>query len=108
MELKYKLWFEEKGEAVLTELKYRILKEIKEKGSIKEASQSIGISYKKALEHIKVMERRLGYKIVRRERGKGARLTKEAECLIKKYEELKEAFEKLVSSFDEEQGICSG
>jgi len=107
MELKYKLWFEEKGEVVLTELKYRILKEIKEKGSIKEASQSIGISYKKALEHIKVMERRLGYKIVRRERGKGARLTKEAECLLKQYEEVKEAFEKLVASFNEKQSTCN-
>ena len=101
MKLKYKFWFEKDGEAVLTDLKYRILKEIKRKGSIKEAAKSLGISYKKALEHIKVMERRLGFKVVRRERGKGAQLTPEAEHLLERYEKAKEAFEKLARSLDE-------
>ncbi|WP_461829609.1 winged helix-turn-helix domain-containing protein [Aquifex sp.] len=102
MKLKYKFWFEKDGEAVLTDLKYRILKEIKRKGSIKESAKSLGISYKKALEHIKVMERRLGFRVVKRERGKGARLTPEAEHLLKRYERAKEAFEKPVRSLDEE------
>ncbi|GAB6065411.1 hypothetical protein JCM9492_05030 [Aquifex pyrophilus] len=98
MELKYKIWFEEKGEPVLTELKYRILKEIKNTGSIKEASKRLGISYKKTLEHIKVMEKRLGKKIVERERGKGARITPEGEKLIKEYEEAKRLFDNIVKS----------
>ncbi len=102
MKLKYKFWFEKDGEAVLTDLKYKILKEIKRKGSIKEASESLGISYKKALEHIKVMEKRLGFRVVKRERGKGAQLTPEAEHLLKKYEKAKEAFERLVHSLNEE------
>ncbi len=102
MKLKYKFWFEQNGEAVLTDLKYKILKEIKSRGSIKEAAKSLGISYKKALEHIKVMERRLGFKVVKRERGKGARLTPEAEHLLERYERTKEAFEKLLRSLDKE------
>lgn len=83
----------------MTDLKYRILKEIKKKGSIKEAAKALGISYKKALEHIKVMEQRLGTQIVRRERGKGAYLTSNAEELLKKYESVKKAFERIAESF---------
>ncbi len=98
MKLKYKFWFEKDGEAVLTDLKYRILSEIKKRGSIKEAARTLGISYKKALEHIKVMEKRLGFRVVERERGKGAKLTKEADELLKRYDKAREAFEKVAQA----------
>ncbi|WP_461831748.1 winged helix-turn-helix domain-containing protein, partial [Aquifex sp.] len=77
---------------------YRILKEIKDTGSIKEAANRLGISYKKTLEHIKVMEKRLGKKVVERKRGKGAKITPEGEKLIKEYREAKRLFDNIVKS----------
>ncbi|HIQ48374.1 MAG TPA: LysR family transcriptional regulator [Aquifex aeolicus] len=100
MKLKYKIWFEKDGEPVLTELKYRILKGVKETGSIKETSKRLEISYKKTLEHLKAMESRLGYKVVIRERGKGAELTEKGEKLLRKYEEAKRVFENVTKLFN--------
>ena len=100
MKLRYKIWFEKDGEPVLTELKYRILKEIESTQSIKKAAENLGISYKKALEHIKVMEKRIGTKIVIRTRGKGASLTENGKELIKKYEEAKKLFENVARLFN--------
>ncbi|NPA32060.1 MAG: LysR family transcriptional regulator [Aquificae bacterium] len=105
MRLRYKIWFEKDREAVLTELKYKILKKIKEKGSIKEASRELGISYKKTLEHIKAMEKRLGYRVVERRRGRGARLTPEALSLLELFERAVCAFEEARKSLEEEKGV---
>ncbi|RUM32482.1 MAG: ModE family transcriptional regulator [Aquifex sp.] len=101
MKLKYKIWFEKDGEPVLTDLKYRILKGIRETGSIKETSKRLGISYKKTLEHLKAMESRLGYRVVIRKRGKGAELTEKGEKLLKKYEEAKRVFENVTKLFNQ-------
>ena len=100
MKLRYKIWFEKDGEPILTELKYRILKEIERTHSIKKTAENLGISYKKALEHIKIMEKRLGIKIVVRKRGRGAFLTEKGKELIKKYEEAKKLFENVAKLFD--------
>ncbi|WP_164930579.1 winged helix-turn-helix domain-containing protein [Aquifex aeolicus] len=105
MKLKYKIWFEIDGEPVITKLKYELLKNIEKTKSIKKASELLNISYKKALEHIKAMEKRLGKKIVVRERGKGAYLTKEGKKLMEMYERAKKEFEKTARLIEEKEGI---
>lgn len=105
MKLKYKIWFEVDGEPVITELKYKLLKEIERTKSIKKAAEILNISYKKALEHIKVIEKRLGKRIVIRERGKGAYLTPEGKKLIEVYEKAKKEFEKTARLIEEDKGV---
>jgi len=105
LKLKFKIWFEKEGEPVLTELKYRILKEVERRGSLKEASQALGISYKKALGHLKAMEERLGYKVVDRRRGAGARLTEEGKRIKEAYEKAQRLFEELSRSLEEKEGV---
>jgi len=105
LKLKYKIWFEVDGEPVITKLKYKLLKEIERTKSIKKAAELLNISYKKALEHIKVIEKRLGKRIVIRERGKGAYLTPEGKKLIEIYEKAKKEFEKTARLIEEDKGV---
>jgi len=82
-------------------LKYKILKEVERTKSIKKAAQRLGISYKKALGHIKAMEERLKRKVVERKRGRGAVLTQTGKELIEKYEEVQKLFENIARLFEE-------
>ncbi|NPB07783.1 MAG: LysR family transcriptional regulator [Aquificae bacterium] len=101
MKLKYKIWFEKDGQAVITDLKYKILKEIDRTKSVKKAAERLGISYKKALGHIKAMEERLKVRVVERKRGKGATLTEAGKDLVEKYEEVQKLFENIARLFEE-------
>ncbi|MDQ7081882.1 MAG: LysR family transcriptional regulator [Aquificota bacterium] len=77
-----------KGEPIISEGKYRLLKEIEKTGSILKASENLGLTYKRAISQIKVMEERLGDRILDRKRGKGARLTETGRDLIRRYEKV--------------------
>ena len=90
MKVRLKVWLEKDGEPIISEGKLRLLEEIKRTGSIHRASVNLGLSYKRAHSQIKVMEERLGEKILIRERGKGTRLTEKAERLISAYRKLRE------------------
>ncbi|NPB06503.1 MAG: LysR family transcriptional regulator [Aquificae bacterium] len=108
MKLRFKVWFEKEGEPVMTELKLRLLKGIKEEGSLARSAARLGISYKKALGHLRAMEERLGYRVVERKRGAGARLTEEGERLLRRYERVLKAFSELAERLDEEEGVGGG
>jgi len=105
LKIRYKIWFEIDGEPIITELKYQLLKNVERTKSIKKSAEMLNISYKKALEHVKVMEKRLGKKIVVRERGKGAFLTEEGKKLIEMYEKAKREFEKTAQLIEEKEGV---
>lgn len=90
MRVRLKVWLEKDGEPIISEGKLRLLEEIKRTGSIHRASVNLGLSYKRAHSQIKVMEERLGEKILIRERGKGTRLTEKAKRLISAYRKLRE------------------
>ena len=95
MKVKFKVWLEEKGEPIISEGKFRLLKEIEKTGSILEASKRLGLTYKRAHSQIKSMERRLGKRILERRRGKGAVLTQEGKELLNVYEKVLSEFESL-------------
>ena len=102
MEIKFKVWLEEDGLPVLSLGKYNLLKEIEKTGSIKEAAENLGLPYKKAHVYIKLIEERLGCKIVKRERGKGTTLTEKGKRLLKLYEEIIKECQKRVKELEKE------
>ena len=103
--IKYKLWLEKDGEIIIGLGRDKLLREIQKTGSIKRASENLGISYKKALEYIKAMEKRTGKKLVETKRGGkergGSKLTPEAKKLLEKFEHIKKEFDNLIKQLEE-------
>ncbi|MCF8234773.1 MAG: LysR family transcriptional regulator [Bacteroidales bacterium] len=94
----YKVWLSTiTGQGIIDEDKYRILKLIKEKGSLKAAVKKVGVSYRKAWGDLKTAEEHLGYQIITKQRGgkEGGTtvLTSKGEKLIEAYEALQEKFD---------------
>jgi len=90
MEVKVKVWIEDdKNNLVFGGGKTEILEYIKETGSIAEASQKIGLSYKKAWSHIKVLEKYIEDSLVIKQKGGGeqggTKLTPKAIEIIDNY-----------------------
>jgi molybdate transport system regulatory protein len=68
--LNYKLWLSSvTGEGIIEEDRYKLLQLIKEKGSLKAASDEMKISYRKAWGDLKKAEELLGYELIIRQRG---------------------------------------
>jgi len=95
LKVRFKVWLEEKGEPIISEGKYKLLKEIERTGSILEASKRLGLTYKRAHSQIKAIESRLGTKVVERKRGRGASLTPAGRELVSLYENILSRFETL-------------
>jgi len=102
LKVKFKVWLEKNGEPIISEGKYRLLKEIENSGSILKASEKLGLSYKRAYSQIKAIEERLGSKILERKRKRGAKLTDIGRRIIREYEEVIGEFEKLAEEFSTE------
>ena len=91
--LNYKLWLSSvTGEGIIEEDRYALLKQIHELGSLKSASDKLGISYRKAWGDLKQAERLLGYDLITRKRGgkSGGEsfLTEKAKKLLEAYDAL--------------------
>jgi len=95
LKVRFKIWLEKDGEPIISEGKYRLLKEVERLGSIKEAAQSLGLSYKRAFSQIKTMEERLGFAVLERRRGKGAKLTRDGKRIMNEYERIYNAFKEV-------------
>ena len=88
--LNYKLWLSSvTGEGIIEEDKYKLLKLIDAKGSLKAASDELGISYRKAWGDMKKAESLLGYELIIRQRGGKSGglslLTEKAKKLLEAY-----------------------
>jgi molybdate transport system regulatory protein len=92
IELKARVWVDQKGESFLGEGRVRLLESIIKYGSITRASKEVEISYKKAwklidsinsVSDVAVVERVVGGK-----GGGGTVVTKKGENLIKEYRNL--------------------
>jgi molybdate transport system regulatory protein len=91
--LNYKLWLSSvTGEGIIEEDRYTLLKLLNERGSLKAASEELGISYRKAWGDLKKAEGLLGYDlIIRRRGGKSggeSHLTEKAKKLLEAYDVL--------------------
>jgi len=70
MELKVKLWLaSDQGLGLLGEGRYRLLCQIGKDHSLRKAVGQLGVSYRKAWGDLRTLEKRLGFKLVTRQRG---------------------------------------
>jgi molybdate transport system regulatory protein len=98
VKLDYKIWLANKdGDGILGDGKWRILKLIAEKGSLKAACDELGYTYRRTWGNIKKIEDFFGFPLLEKHRG-GAEggsmtLTEEGKLLVK-------AFDKFHSTAD--------
>ena len=102
LEIRSKVWIEAGGEPVFGKGRRILLEAIGTYGSINQAAKEVGISYRKALSHIQVMEKRLGISLVVRQaggrHGGGASLAPEAREFLKKFEKLEHGLREFVDA----------
>ncbi len=100
MKVKYKFWFENERGYVFGKGSYELLKKVHELGSIRKASIEMGLSYRHAWGMIQEIEKNLGIKVAKSERG-GKRggnttLTEEGLKLINDYEKYAQVFDYII------------
>jgi molybdate transport system regulatory protein len=100
-----KLWVEHRGRAVLGDGRVDLLRAIGETGSLTQAAERMGLSYRRAWGKVREMERNLGAPLVVSEKGGSgrgsSRLTARAEALIAQFERLRRKLEReLAKEFD--------
>lgn len=70
LKLNFKFWIEtDSGQSILGEGKWLLLKAIRETGSLKAAIEKMGYSYRQTWENLKLIEQKLGFKIIEKSRG---------------------------------------
>lgn len=104
MEIKARarIWLEnEEGEKIFGTGICELLKGVKEKGSLSESAKEMAMSYNKAHNVVKTMEKRLGFKLLDTKiggvRGGGSSLTEEGYYMIERYDKLVEKLKKDVN-----------
>jgi len=88
--INYKLWMSsETGDAIIDDEKWQLLIAIEKQGSLKAASDTMGISYRKGWGDLKKIEDILGFSVIEKHRGGKdggvTYLTEEGTKLIQKY-----------------------
>jgi molybdate transport system regulatory protein len=100
MEIKVKIWLEQKGEVVAGDGKVRLLKLVERHGSIQKAAQENGMSYRHAWGAIRKMELRSGLKLVETraggKAGGGACLTAPAKDFVARYARFSDGLTKII------------
>lgn len=89
-----KLWLEKDGQLVFSEYRARLLRLIKETGSLAEAAQAMSLSYRRAWGKLREIETNLGEPLVHSARGGGgggrSGLTARGERMLMEFEALAE------------------
>jgi molybdate transport repressor ModE-like protein len=66
----YKVWFSTlDGKGILGDGKWKILKKIQESGSLVQACEELGITYRRTWNDLKKIESQLGFKLLETSRG---------------------------------------
>jgi len=101
LQVRSKIWLEMNGEPVFGQGREELLLLIKKGNSINAAAKSMGIPYRKAWTYIDAMERRLGFPLVRRQKGGAgggaSSLTPQAAALLEKFQHLQRGFNDMVN-----------
>lgn len=111
MDAKVKVWIEDENRNLLFgDGKTQVLELIEQTGSIKEAAEKVGMNYKKAWSHVKILQENIQDELVIVNKGNqgGTKLTPKAKELIDAYKLLKDdvniyaqkRFEELFSNGD--------
>lgn len=90
--LNYKIWLSDlDGNGILGDGKWRILKIIEEKGSLKAACDEMGYTYRRTWGNLQKIEHLLGFPLLEKHRGgseKGStRLTRQGKKLVEAFDE---------------------
>lgn len=98
----YKVWLSSKnGEGILGDGKWFLLQEVERCNSISKASESIGISYRKAWGDIRKAEEMLGVSLLERQRGGEtggtSELTEVGRKIVKTYSKFHKKIDKDIS-----------
>jgi molybdate transport system regulatory protein len=92
-----KLWVEKDGALVLSDYRVQLLQHIGETGSLAEAAQRMGLSYRRAWGKVREIEKNLGVTLVESETGGagggGSHLTRQGERLVALYQRFKQLME---------------
>ena len=95
LEPRIKLWVEKDGQLVMSDYRAELLRQVGETGSLAEAAQRMGLSYRRAWGKIREMERNLGVTLVQSEvggsGGGSSRLTRDGERLVALYRRFRRA-----------------
>ena len=94
---KVKLWVEQGGLLVLSDYRAQLLQHVADTGSLAQAAERMGLSYRRAWGKIKEIERNLGVRLVQSEvggvGGGRTRLTPRGERLLAYYHRFRAAVE---------------
>lgn len=107
MEVKVKVWIDDnENNLVFGGGKTEVLKYIDQTGSISKAAKIVGMNYKKAWTHIKILEEHIEDELVQTKKGRGedsgSSLTPKAREIINTYEVLQEDIKEYAKKrFDE-------
>ena len=97
LEPRIKLWVEKDGHLVLSDYRVRILQLVEETGSLAEAAERLGLSYRRAWGKVREIERNLGLSLVESEvggvGGGSSSLTKDGRRLVALYQRLRRRME---------------
>jgi len=97
VEPKVKLWIEKAGLLVLSDYRAQLLQHVADTGSLAQAAERMGLSYRRAWGKIKEAERNLGLRLVQSEvggvGGGRTRLTPTGERLLAQYRRFQTAVE---------------
>jgi molybdate transport system regulatory protein len=97
LEPRLKLWVEKDGNLVLSDYRVRILQLVDETGSLSEAAERMGLSYRRAWGKVREIEKNLGRSLVESEvggaGGGGSKLTEDGQRLVALYERFRRKME---------------
>ncbi len=104
----FRLWLENEDGYVFGKGAYTLLAKIREKGSLSEATKSLGLSYRYAWGIMKRVEKRIGKPVLKTSRGGksgggGCELTDEGYVLMKKYERYRDAISDAMKNLEKQR-----
>ncbi|MEX2238414.1 MAG: LysR family transcriptional regulator [Dehalococcoidia bacterium] len=92
VDVRLKLWLEKDGNLVFSDYRAALLRQIKETGSLAEAAERMGLSYRRAWGKVREIEGNLGGKLIESARGGAGggrtRLTPLGERMLKEFDDL--------------------
>jgi molybdate transport system regulatory protein len=104
VEIKSRIWLEQDGLPVFGSFRARVLKAIRETGSINKAAGALGVSYRKVWGHLRAMEERLPQPLLVKNKGGkgggGARLTDYAVELLNLFNHVELQIRQFTDNFD--------
>jgi molybdate transport repressor ModE-like protein len=106
VKLNYKFWLSDnQSNGIMGDGKWTIIKKIEELGSLMAATEALGITYRKTWEDLKKIEKKLGFKLLEKQRGgkNGGQtvLTEKGKKLLQAFQNLHQNIEKEIkTAFD--------